>query len=471
MWKRIPICLLYIVFAFFVNAEITLPSLIADNMVLQQQTDVKLWGRATPNRKVKVHTTWSSESYNVKSDTNGDWLLAIKTPVAGGPYTISFNDGIEKKVTNVMIGEVWLCSGQSNMEMTMKGYPGQPVSEAQNTLASADPSIPIRFMTVEKNNSLFPLDNIQSKWRENSSLYLKDLSALAYYYGLFLQSVLKVPVGIIVSSWGGSNIETWMDSTTLSQFKKVKLTNTGNPDVVFQRDCQLYNGMIYPLHNFAIKGVLWYQGESNVGQEKLYKQQFPAMVAQWRKLWNIGDFPFYYAQIAPWKYKGVQATTSARFREMQQNLRLEVPNTEIVATVDTGDSLVIHPPMKKLIGERFAYVVLNKTYNCQGIEYRTPEFKSMTISNDTIMLDFKNAEDGLNSKTRPITGFEIAGINRIFKPARAALVKKGVIKLTESTISNPVAARYAFKNYSPVSLFSNLGFPLVPFRTDNWEDK
>jgi sialate O-acetylesterase len=457
---------------FQANAEIKLPALIADNMVIQQQSSVKLWGNATANKTVTIKVSWTKKVFKTTSDDNGSWLITFNSPKAGGPYNIAFSDGKVMEIKNVMFGEVWLCSGQSNMEMPMKGYfGGQLVSDTQNDIAKADPELPIRIFKVEKKNSLTPLNDINASWQVNNPLNVKEVSAAAYYYALYLQSVLKVPVGIITSSWGGSSIEAWMDSTSLAQTRKVVLNNDNpkiNPN---HRHCQLYNGMIYPLKNYAIKGVLWYQGEANSAEWNLYKKEFPAMVAHWRKLWGLGEFPFYYAQIAPWKYDGVNRTQSARFREMQQSLKTIVPNSDMVATVDTGDSLIIHPIQKRLIGERFAYTALNKTYKREGTEYRAPQYKSMTITNDTVIVSFDFVPDGFYSKTKPIPGFEIAGSDKAFKPANVILTNKStIIKLTEPSISQPVAVRYAFKNYTPVSLFNNLGFPLMPFRSDDWSD-
>lgn len=471
MKKIVLLILMFCVSHFQATAEIRLPALIGDNMVLQQKTDVKLWGRANPNKKILIHTSWNKKMYSTLADINGEWLLSVKTPVAGGPYTITFSDGVEKKtISNVLIGEVWLCSGQSNMEMPISGYAGQPVTGAQNVISNADPNTPIRLFKVEKNKSITPTEKIIATWNENTPQAVKEFSATAYFYALHIQSILKVPVGIISAAWGGAGIESFMDSTSISTIQKVNIPASNTEKLTPPKHCELYNGMIYPLHNFTIKGVLWYQGEANASKFKLYKKQFPAMVAQWRKLWEQGNFPFYYAQIAPWKYDGVNAATSALQREVQQECLDIIPNSGMVATVDTGDSVCIHPPMKKLIAERFAYLALNKTYGREGIEYHAPEFKSMTILNDTVVLEFNYAKYGFHSKTKQISGFEIAGSDSIFKPARAILTDKATkIKLLEATIPNPVAVRYAFKNYTPVSLFNNFEFPLIPFRTDNWE--
>jgi sialate O-acetylesterase len=465
------IAFLLFVFSAKMLAEIKLPSIIGSNMVLQQQSTVKLWGKASANKKVEIQCSWTNNTIKTNSGKEGEWLITVKTPVAGGPYSIMFSDGESKTINNIMIGEVWLCSGQSNMEMPMKGYSAQPVNDAQNTISLADASVPIRIINVEKNNSLVPLSDFNGKWQENKPENVRNISAAAYFYAKYLQSVLKVPVGIITSSWGGSSIEAWMDSVELSKTVKVNLSNEKNTSPVFQRHCQLYNAMLYPLHNYTIKGVLWYQAEANASQYKLYKKQFPAMIAQWRSLWGIGDFPFYYAQICPWKYKAVNSTSSARMREVQKQLSTVISNSGMIVTLDAGDSIGPHSPMKKEVGERFAYLALSKTYNYQGIEYQYPQYKSMTIVKDTAFIELQNAEEGIHSTTKEIKGFEIAGADRVFKPANVVITKKGtLLKISEPTIEHPVAVRYAFRNYMPISLFSNYGLPMEQFRTDDWEE-
>lgn len=438
-------------------------------MVLQQQSTVKLWGSASKNKLIYVSPSWSNKIFSVKSDESGRWLVSIKTPKAGGPYSISFNDGKELKISNVLIGEVWLCSGQSNMEMPVKGYPGQPINDAQNTIVQADPLIPIRMFKLEKQKSITPIDSCKGKWGENTPQSVKEFSATGYFFAKHLQSVLKVPVGVICAAWGGANIESYMDSLTLSFFSKV---NTPKKNTLIDKhpvNCELYNGMIYPLRQITIKGVLWYQGEANAHASSLYKKEFPAMVSQWRKLWGQGEFPFYYAQIAAWRYSKIDSVESAMQREVQTNAQKVIPNSGMIVTYDTGDPNIIHPKMKKEAGERFAYWALAKTYGREGIEYRSPQYKSMSISNDTISIQLDFAEDGLNSSSAESRGFEIAGSDRKFKPAKVVLRNKGrELLLTEPTIKNPVAVRYGFKNYMPVSMYSNLGFPLCPFRTDDW---
>lgn len=450
-------------------AEITLPALLANNMVLQQNAEVKFWGTASPNKIVTVKVSWSKKKYKTISGSDGTWLLKVQTQSAGGPFLISFSDGQEKTISNVMLGEVWLCAGQSNMEMPVKGYNSQPVDFSLDAINKAEPSTPIRLFRIEKNKSITPLDTLSGVWQLNNHSTVKDFSAIGYFYALYLQSVLKVPVGIISAAWGGVNIETFMDSLSLSKFQKVNTPTKNTAKLSSPKHCELYNAMIFPLKNVTIKGVLWYQGESNVWQSDLYRKELPAMVANWRKIFDVGEFPFYFAQIAPWKYNDVSGTIAARMREVQHCLSDAIPNTGMIPTLDTGDSLIIHPAAKKLVAERFAHLALAKTYNLKGVEYEAPELNKIIIVNDTVVLEFRNSELGLHSNSKIIQGFEIAGSDSIFKPARATLANKSTnIRLTEPTIKKPIAARYAFRNYSPATVYNNFGYPLLPFRTDYW---
>lgn len=454
-----------------VDAEIHLPALISDHMVLQQQAEVKLWGNSNAGKQVRIKISWNQNVIITKADKNGRWSGTVKTPLAGGPYTITFSDGKEKTISDVMIGEVWLCSGQSNMEMPMKGYQGQPVYDAQNTIVKAKPDIPVRLFRVERNKSVMPLQNVEGVWNTNHSQAVKEFSAVAYFFADYIQSVLNVPVGIISTSWGGSPIEAWMDSTTLAHYIKVNTGVTTSELSAPPRHCELFNAMLYPLMNYRIKGMLWYQGEANVYNPELYARLLPAMVGYWRDCCKYGFFPFYYAQIAPWKYNGVNNKESARFREMQQQLTKIIPVSGMIVTADTGDSIVIHSPQKKLIAERFAYLALNETYGRKGIEYMAPQFKSMEIQNDTIVLSFGYVNEGFHSIEKQIKGFEVAGEDRIFRPARGMFIDKSrKIQLTNPLISKPVAVRYAFRNYSCMYIYNNFGFPLIPFRTDHWTE-
>ena len=470
--KKISLSLfIFLLLNLTLNAEIKLPAVFSDNMVLQQKSIVKLWGKSIENKQITITASWLNMPINVLSDANGNWKTTIKTPKAGGPYSLSFSDGTNFTLNNVMIGEVWFCAGQSNMQMTLKGYDGQPVNESQQTIANANAQVPIRIFKVERRKSIVPQDSISGIWKINTPENVSNTSAVAYFFAQRLQSALKVPVGIIISSWGGTEIQAFMDSLTLSKFEKVNTPSKNTAINEYPVHCELYNGMIYPLRDFSIKGFLWYQGEANAFDPAGYKLAFPAMVSQWRGIWHDDKLPFYFTQIAPYKYNGIDKRRTAYFKEMQQGLMTSVPNSGMVVTADVGDSAQIHPPMKKEIGLRLSKWVLARTYNFNNVHFRSPEFKSLKIKNGAVIIDFDNEEKGLHSTTSQIEGFEIAGSDRVFKKATAELIRNGkMIRVSESTVQKPVAVRYCFKNYSKVTLYNSSENPLTLFRTDNWEE-
>lgn len=453
------------------NAMIKLPSVIATNMVLQQKATNRFWGEATANATVKVSPSWTKISYSTKADATGKWLINIPTPKAGGPYSITFTDGKALRLNNILIGEVWLCVGQSNMEMPVGGWAGQPVTGAMETIVRADSLTPIRMLMVEKNHSTKPLNDFKGVWKKNSPESVRHFSAVAYYYAQLLQSVLKVPIGVVCSSWGGSTIQAWMDSASLAPYQAVNMIDENNPKVIFQRDCQLYNAMIHPLLDYNFRGVLWYQGESNAYRYGVdfYNNAFASLIANWRKSWSLGDIPFYYAQIAPWEYPKSDGTGVAYFRELQQRFESKIHNTFMVTAVDLGNFNRIHPPQKKQLGERFAMRALANTYQIKGVDFIAPKYVSMKINNDTIEVKTDSGLSGLYCNQSPIEGFEIAGADRQFKPATISFIGDGsAIKLFHPQIKNPVAVRYGFKNYAEFGVFNGLDAPLLPFRTDNW---
>jgi sialate O-acetylesterase len=453
------------------NASIKLPAIIASNMVLQQKATNRFWGEATANATVKVSPSWTKTNYSTIANASGKWIINIPTPKAGGPYSITFSDGNVLKLSNILIGEVWLCVGQSNMEMPVGGWAGQPVTGAMETIVRADSLTPIRMFTVEKNHSTKSLNDIKGVWKKNSPDVVRSFSAVGYYYAQLLQSVLKVPVGVICSSWGGSTIQAWMDSASLAPYQAVNMIDENNPKVIFQRDCRLYNAMIHPLLNYNFRGVLWYQGESNAYRYgiEFYNNAFASLISNWRKSWSLGDIPFYYAQIAPWEYPKSDGTGVAYFRELQQSFESKIQNTFMVTAVDLGNLNRIHPPQKKQLGERFAMRALANTYQIKGVDFIAPKYVSMIINNDTIEVKTDSGLSGLYCNQSSIEGFEIAGADRQFKPAITLFIGDGsTIKLFHPQIKNPVAARYGFKNYAEFGVFNGLDAPLLPFRTDNW---
>jgi sialate O-acetylesterase len=468
-------------FCFIFNAypKITLPTILDDNMVLQQKANIKLWGDARPDSKIEIKPSWTDKTYSVLCHSDGKWERLIPTPEAGGPYEIHLSDGEKLILKNILIGEVWFCSGQSNMEMPMRGFDRQPVENTNNVIAKAKPSTPIRMYTTDSENGRWvrqfnkrPQTDCKGKWLNNSPENVANISAPAYFFAQYIQEVLSVPVGIIVSSWGGSKVEAWMSKEALEPFKEIDLSHLLNDKEIknpTSTPAALYNAKVAPLTNFVIKGFLWYQGESNRDNADLYKRLVPAFVADLRKKWNVGDFPFYFVQIAPFNYEGPDGTSSAKLQEVQLQHMKEIPNSGMVTTLDIGHPFFIHPVDKKTVGERLAYWALGNTYHLKGFGYKPIIYKSMEISTGKIYIDFDNAQRGICPMWTQLKGFEIAGEDRIFYPAKAEIeTKTARLAVSSEKVTAPVAVRYAYKNYAEASIFGIDGIPVAPFRTDNW---
>ncbi|WP_419032961.1 sialate O-acetylesterase [Dysgonomonas gadei] len=460
--------------AQFSSAKITLPAILGNNMVLQQKSKVNLWGMAQKSTKVSITTSWDNKEYSVISSSSGEWLVQVETPVGGGPYAIHITDGEEIKLSNILIGEVWLCSGQSNMGMRIKGNPGEPVEHALEELMEANPANNIRIANVKINGSVSPLFDCTTEWKECTPGTVADFSAAAYFFARYIQKALNVPVGIICSAWGGSKIEPWIKKEVFEQeFPGISLDvlkkNYSEIEHPRSEPTLIYNAMIHPIRNYTIKGALWYQGEANREAPDLYKRLFPAMVKSWREEWKQGDFPFFYAQIAPHCYgtKRCDETEAAELRQIQLECLDIIPNSGMVVTADIGQALCIHPPKKKEVGQRFALWALAKAYGIEDIPCSGPIFKSFIVKNREIIIDFYYSESGLNSKDQQIAGFEIAGADNVFYPADAKLVeKKTKISVSSEKVLNPAKVRYAFRNFQPVDLFNNYGLPASPFKAD-----
>lgn len=458
-------------FAGSLQAKVTLPAILSDNMVLQQQTQVRLWGDATPGKSVTIRPSWSKRSFEVKAGKTGNWETRIPTPTAGGPYEITISDGEPTTLKNVLIGEVWLCSGQSNMEMPMKGYRSQPTEGSQNILIKADKKTPIRAFTVKRKISRTPEKDCIGQWVENTPEGIAETSATAYFFAQYLQEVLDIPVGIVVSCWSGTKVEPWMSEEELKAFPQISMAHMEGSDEL--KDAQLgsvlYNGMMMPIKNFAIKGSIWYQGESNRYNAKLYEQLLPAFVRGLRKTWDQGDFPFYYVQIAPYLYDGADSISGALLREAQANCLKTIPNSGMAVTLDVGELNCIHPSKKKEVGQRLAYWALAKEYGKEVFAYQGPTYKNMTIDGNKAIIEFDNTPNGIAPIATDLDFFEIAGADKKFYPAKAKLnYKTGNVEVSADEVSTPVAVRYAFKNFTQASVFDTFGLPASSFRTDNW---
>ena len=459
------------------NAKVKLPAFFADNMLLQQQTNANIWGTATAKQKVTITPSWDGKAYSTTADKDGSWRLSLPTPEAGGPYTLTISDGEELTLENVMVGELWLCSGQSNMEMAMTGFVGQPVEGgSMDILKSKNPSI--RLFTVKRHSSTTPVDDVSGQWAEASPKVVREFSATAYYFGRLVQEILDVPVGLIVVAWGGSACEAWMNEEMLQAFPEatVKIPAAGGEIPSQNRTpTVLFKGMLNPLIGLTMKGVIWYQGEDNWNRAGTYADMFSTLITGWRQLWGQGDFPFYYCQIAPYDYgiiteKGQPIYNTAYLREQQAKVEHMVPNSGMAVLMDVGFKEGIHPYNKRAPGERLAMLALNKTYGIEGICGDSPYYKSLEIRHDTVIVSFNRAKlwvNGYHSFTSD--QFKLAGDDQVFYPAKA-WCQRGKVYVKSEQVPNPVAVRYAFENDAMGDLFGGDGLPISSFRSDDWPD-
>lgn len=453
------------------HAKITLPAVLADNMVLQQNTQVNLWGKASPDKKVIITPAWSKKSFETKADHEGNWKTSIPTPLAGGPWEITISDGSAVTLKNILVGEVWLCSGQSNMEMPMRGFPSQPIEGSMDILTKADPKTPIRSFTVKRKIATIPENDCTGEWSLHTPQGVAETSATAYFFARYLQETLNVPVGIIIASWGGTKIEPWMTPDELRNFPHTDLSHLGSKTGTdnHQAGSVLYNGMLMPVSNHTIKGAIWYQGESNKDNAPLYEQLLPAFVKGLRATWKQGDFPFYYTQIAPYVYDGPNAVSSALLREAQLKCMNTIPNSGMAVTMDIGDPRCIHPRKKKEVGERLAYWALAKDYNKPLLAYQGPSFKEMSVENGKAIMLFDHIPYGIDAVGVNLESFEIAGEDKKFYPAKARWDHlKRKLEVSSDSVATPAAVRYGFKNCPAASVFNTFGLPASSFRTDNW---
>lgn len=452
-------------------AKVVLPSVLADNMVLQQQTDVNIWGKAAPGKTVTVKATWTKQPYKAQAAKDSTWSVSVKTPSAGGPYELTISDGELLTLRGVLVGEVWFCSGQSNMEMPMRGFDRQPLRDGSNdVIAHAKASTPIRmFVTDSDINGSWqrqwartPQWDMKGRWCTNNPWDVAHTSATAYYFAKYLQEVLEVPVAVIVSTLGGSRIEPWISEEAMPVPVGGKVTQHVTPHV-------LYNAKVAPLTRFAVKGFLWYQGESNRDNASQYCGLMKTLAADWRKLWNEADAPFFFVEIAPYDYGNPNGTDAALLREQQQKAAHEIPNSGMISLLDIGNHNFIHPVNKKPVGSRLALYALGKTYGLKGFGYEQPMYKDCEVKDGRIYINVTGAVNGLCPMWTSLKGFEVAGEDRVFHPAFAEIETQSCRLAVSSTlVPNPVAVRYCFKNFAEASVFNTYGLPLAPFRTDNW---
>ncbi len=473
--KRISkILILFLLLISEIHAEIKLPAIFSDNMILQQNTQVNIWGKADANKTVIITASWTKIPVKTIADKDGNWKATIATPKTDGrACTLSFSDGKILTLNNLLLGELWLCSGQSNMEMPMKGFKNQPVEGSNmDILKSTNPDL--RLFTVKRNSTIEAQTDVTGKWEEASPETVQDYSATAYYFGRLLQETLHVPVGLVATSWGGSCIEAWMTQDMLRAFPSVKIPKT-EADIKEKNrtPTTLYQAMIHPIVGLTIKGIIWYQGESNYDHASSYADMFKTMVAGWRKNWGQKDtIPFYYCQIAPFDYaiiteKGKEVINSAYLREAQLKAESMIPKSGMAVLLDAGLEKGIHPVKKQIAGERLTLLALSKTYGMKGIASESPIYQGIQIKGDTVIVSFDRAPMWISANNFESKLFTIAGDDKVFHPAKAWIVRSKMYVKSE-LVKNPVAVRYAFENYVEGDLYGTEGLPVSSFRSDNW---
>ncbi|MBX7256153.1 MAG: sialate O-acetylesterase [Candidatus Hydrogenedentes bacterium] len=480
--------------------------MFCDHMVVQQQKPVMVWGKAAP--KAKVQVTLASRSASVRADETGAWKVALEPMTAGGPYDLTIKSRRATAVIHdVLVGEVWVCSGQSNME-----WPVSLVNNAEKEIAEANHP-EVRLFTVAKKVSGEPLDGCSGSWALCSPETVKDFSAVGYFFGRRLNEILKVPVGLIDSSWGGTPAEAWTSRPTLEAdpdldviVKRWDDTIAKYPEAKKQYDAALaewqkaadeakakgeaepkkpgepagpahphrtsglYNGMIKPLIPYGIRGAIWYQGESNAGRAYQYRKLFPAMIQDWRKNWGSDEFPFLFVQLANFMERNPDANAPSAWAELReaQSMTLSLANTGQAVIIDIGEAKDIHPRNKQDVGARLTQAAWEIVYHLEGAVYSGPTYESMRVDGNKVHVKFKNTFGGLMANGgEPVRGFAVAGEDKKFVWANTKIEGDEVVVWADD-VAKPVAVRYGWGDNPDCTLYNKPGLPASPFRTDTW---
>lgn len=458
--KQVYILFLFLMSMTVAHANVVLPAIFADNMVLQQNSEITVWGWGKPYEQITVVGSWNNDTVKTITDNQANWKVTLNTGNAGGPYTLTVKGYVTIELKNILLGEVWLCSGQSNMEWSAR----LGIDNAQEEVAKANyPNI--RFFTVNHRTALSPNFDVTGNWAVCSPETMIDFSAVAYFFAREVQKEINVPIGLINASWGGTPAEVWLPEASLGSNRVLAEAATKIPEMGWSpREAgRVYNAMIAPITPYKIAGVLWYQGETNVANPESYHTLFSTLINSWRQEWGY-TFPFYYAQIAPFTYNE-SPTCGADIRNAQRQT-LSVANTGMVVTADiTADTMNIHPTNKQDVGKRFAHIALNKTYNKTQFAVSGPLYKSHKVKGNVVTIDFDYAQ-GLFAKSK-ITGFHIAGEDKQFKPADA-VIKGTTIEVQSKQVAKPVYVRYSYRNASFIELFNTQGLPASTFEFRIW---
>ena len=440
-------------------AAVRLPAVIGSHMVLQRGTNATLWGWAAAAETVTVLASWSTNIWKATASNGGRWSTAITTPQAVGPHTIRIKGGNEIVLEDVLVGEVWVCSGQSNMEWSGD----QGLRQCQEEAPRATNSM-IRFFHIPKATADTPQDHLTARWVVCSPGEMIHFSAVGYFFGKHLNETLGMPVGLIHSNWGGTPAEVWTPRGIVDEDPDLRAAAAKlKPFAWWPHEPGVaYNAMIHPITPFRIAGVIWYQGESNVPTHGTYRKLFTRMIDGWRAAWNT-ELPFYFAQIAPYTYDD---PTRAAFLREAQTLAASHPKTGMVVTSDLVDNVKdIHPQLKREVGERLARYALVETYGVAGPEHRSPSYRSHRVEGPAVRVEFDRVPTTLVSRGGPPKHFRVAGSDGRFVEADAVIDGKSVV-VSSPQVPSPVAVRFAFTCDAIPNLFTAEGMPVNLFRTD-----
>jgi sialate O-acetylesterase len=487
-----------------VRSEITLAPIFSDHAVLQRDKPLPIWGRGAPGEKISV--SFRGQTVRTTVDANGRWIVFLEaTPASVEPSDLVVAGRETITLHDILVGEVWLASGQSNMEWTVAN-----LREDERALAAVDLPL-VRHLKIERAVADSPADTARtSGWKSASPQTVGEFSAVGYFFAREIQRKLGVPVGILNSSYGGTSIESWMSdasrnatsigaalaarwkqemsewppervarySTDLETWQKAdeiaRATKKKNlvpwpaPPATLDSPARpggLFNGMIAPLQPAAIRGILWYQGESNASRASEYAELFPAMIRAWRANWGDAQLPFYFVQLPNWADDNPRARTWARLREAQAKA-LELPATAMVVAIDVGDPDDIHPKSKTEVARRLALAAKAQLYGISG-DSMGPTFAGVLREGAALRVRFNHAGSGLVAHQRPVQSLEIAGADKVFYAATAKIERDTLLVLSPS-VKDPVAVRYAWSNAPIANLYSGSGLPAAPFRSDDW---
>ena len=481
--------ILFVLFMFLfaesiLVADVSMPSIFGSHMVLQQKQANRVWGWADQGEAVTVKI--GDQTKTAQPNADGRWQVTLDALPAGGPHTMTVAGKNSKTFEDVLVGEVWICSGQSNMQWSV----AQANDADLEAMSAKYPNV--RFISVPQVGTQEPQRDFKGSWAACTPDTVKQFSAVGYFFGRTLHQNLDVPIGLIDDAWGGSACEAWINRDKLKanprfndlikHWEGVEADLANNPQAKNrrlltgnQRPSNIYNGVLKPTIGYGIKGAIWYQGESNAGRAYQYRELFPFMIQTWRDEWKQGDFPFYWVQLADFRAeKGEPADSEwAELREAQ-TMTMELPNTGEAVILNLGEATDIHPKNKQDVAKRLARWALAKDYGYTDLVHRSPLYQSMEKSDGSVTLTFQHVGGGLDTfDVREPIGFTIAGADKAFRSAKAQIVGKGrgrtQIKVWSDQVSDPVAVRYAWADNPVCNVQNQEGLPLTPFRTDDWK--